>query len=282
MGKFSQVLIASDYDNTLVYTEEALRSGLPAPGVSKANREALEYFMANGGIFSIATGRALPSFATVWPDVPMNGPTILFNGAAIYDFPRGEYLYKAFLPEAVRPCIQQVLDAFPQAAVELYHDDNNIHAVHPNEITEQHVHLTHAPTISLDRVDQAPSPISKALFEIEAEHQSDLVEYIRSREWYGSYEVIPSSDHLVELTIKGANKGGMVAQVAKMLHVAPQHVYCAGDHANDIPMLRLSHIPFAPANAIEPVHRVEGIHILPDARCDAIAAMIEELDRLYD
>ena len=117
MGKFSQVLIASDYDNTLVYTEEALRSGLPAPTVSKANREALEYFMAQGGTFSIATGRALPSFAKVWPDVPMNGPTVLFNGAAIYDFPRGEYLYKAFLPEAVRPCIQQVLDAFPDAAV---------------------------------------------------------------------------------------------------------------------------------------------------------------------
>ena len=46
MGKFSGVLIASDFDNTLVYTEEALRLGLPTPPMSRANREAIEDFMA--------------------------------------------------------------------------------------------------------------------------------------------------------------------------------------------------------------------------------------------
>ena len=59
MGKFSGVLIASDFDNTLVYTEEALRLGLPTPPMSDANRQAIQDFMAQGGIFSIATGRAL-------------------------------------------------------------------------------------------------------------------------------------------------------------------------------------------------------------------------------
>ena len=46
MGKFSGVLIASDYDNTMVYTEGALKSGGPLPSVSQENREAVEYFMA--------------------------------------------------------------------------------------------------------------------------------------------------------------------------------------------------------------------------------------------
>ena len=86
MGKFSGVLIASDYDNTMVYTEGALKSGGPLPSVSRENREAVEYFMAEGGTFSVATGRALPSFSRVREGVPMNGPTVLFNGAAIYDF----------------------------------------------------------------------------------------------------------------------------------------------------------------------------------------------------
>lgn len=31
MGKFTGVLLASDFDNTLIYTEEALRSGVPVP-----------------------------------------------------------------------------------------------------------------------------------------------------------------------------------------------------------------------------------------------------------
>lgn len=31
MGKFDGVLLASDFDNTLIYTEDALRAGAPAP-----------------------------------------------------------------------------------------------------------------------------------------------------------------------------------------------------------------------------------------------------------
>lgn len=281
MGKFSGVLIASDFDNTLVYTEEALRLGLPTPPMSRANRQAIEDFMAQGGIFAIATGRALPAFAPVWRDIPMNGPTVLFNGAAIYDFPTATYLYKAFLPEAVRPCVQQVLDAFPQAAVEIYHDDNNIHAVHPNDLTEQHVHLTHAPTVTAPSVEDVPSPFSKALFEVPCEDLQTVVDYIRSQRWSAGYEVIPSSEHLVELTAKGANKGGMVLRLAEMLGIDRRHVYCAGDHANDVPMLTVAARGFAPVNAIEEVRRLPGIHILPDARQDAVAAMIGELHKIY-
>lgn len=281
MGKFSGVLIASDFDNTLVYTEEALRRGQPTPSLSRANREAIEGFMAEGGIFAIATGRALPAFAPVWREIPMNAPTVLFNGAAIYDFPTQTYLCRAFLPEAVRPCVQQVLDAFPQAAVEIYHDDNNIHAVHPNDITEQHVHLTHAPTVTADSVAAVPSPFSKALFEIGAEELDALVDYIHRQRWSADYEVIPSSEHLVELTAKGANKGGMVLRLAAMLGVESAHVYCAGDHANDVPMLRAAAKGFVPANAIPEVLALPDIHILPDARQDAMAAMIAELAKIY-
>lgn len=88
MGKFDGVLLLSDFDNTLVYTEDALLSGGRLPPLNSANREAIHYFMAEGGIFSVATGRALPSFAPIAPTLPMNGPTILFNGAALYDFAR--------------------------------------------------------------------------------------------------------------------------------------------------------------------------------------------------
>ena len=74
MGKFTGLLLASDYDNTLTYTEEALRLCQPMPPVPDANQEAIRYFMSEGGIFSVATGRAKPAFERVAADVPMNGP----------------------------------------------------------------------------------------------------------------------------------------------------------------------------------------------------------------
>ena len=131
MGKFDGVLIASDFDNTMVYTEGALRSGGPVPAISRENRDAIEYFMAQGGTFSVATGRALPSFASVMDGVPMNGPTVLFNGAAIYDFPAGRYLCTAFLPECIRDHVRQLSQLIPGLTYEIYHDDNSIHVVNP-------------------------------------------------------------------------------------------------------------------------------------------------------
>ena len=81
---------------------------------------------------------------------------------------------------------------------------------------------------------------------------------------------------------KHRNKGDMVRQLARLLGKDPRHVYCVGDHANDMSMLRFSHIPFAPANALDCVKAIPGTHVLPDSRQDAIAALIGVLDRLYE
>ena len=281
MGKFDGVLIVSDYDNTISYTEGALRSGVDLPPVSPENRSAMEYFIAEGGIFSVATGRALPAFAPIAPAIPMNGPTVLFNGAAIYDFRTNQYLHTAFLPESVRPHLALLLEQFPELAMELYHDDNAIHAVNPNEVTHAHLRLTHAPTATMTSLDRVPSPISKALLEGLDPLLDRVLDYLRRSDWAGAYEIVPSATCLVEVTARGANKGGMVEKLLSLLGVARRHVYCVGDQANDIPMLRLAHIPFAPDNAIPAVHQVQGVRILPHCQDHAIAAMVDELDKLY-
>ncbi len=176
MGKFDGVLIISDYDNTITYTEGALLRNEELPPVPPENRDAIEYFLSQGGTFSVATGRALPAFAPVAPSIPMNGPTILFNGAAIYDFSAGRYLYTAFLPETIRDHLADLLADLPDTAMEIYHDDNSIHALNPNDITRHHLHLTHLPTVVMERVEQVPFPISKVLFEEHPPRMAQLTE----------------------------------------------------------------------------------------------------------
>ena len=281
MGKFSGVLIASDYDNTMVYTEGALKGGGPLPSVSRENREAVEYFMAEGGTFSVATGRALPSFSRVREGVPMNGPTVLFNGAAIYDFAQQRYLYTAFLPESVRGHICRLLEDLPETALEIYHDDDSIHAINPNEITYHHLHLTHSPTVALASMEEVPSPISKLLFEEAEPRMTVLREYIARQSWSTEYEVVPSNPYLLELTARGANKGGMVRRLAALLHIPQANVACVGDHANDISMLTWAGMAFAPANALPEVRALPCVRTLPDCREDAIAALIAVLDEKF-
>ncbi|CDC70942.1 MULTISPECIES: HAD-IIB family hydrolase [environmental samples] len=280
MGKFDGVLLASDFDNTLIYTEAALRSGEPVPDLSPRNREALEYFMGEGGRFAVATGRALAAFRHYADKVPVNAPCVVCNGAAIYDFAKQEYLDYALLDETARRRGQEVLDRFPEVAVEAYHIDNVIHGVHPNEITHQHEHITNVAVTEAPSLLDVPLPLGKLLFEAEHEVLQQVQQTLIQKGWDQDYELIFSNKTLLEMTAKGANKGGMVRRLAKLLNISMDHVYCAGDEANDISMLTAGAMGFAPANCIQAV-RDCGATIVSNAWEDAMADMVEILDKRY-
>ena len=280
MGKFDGVLLASDFDNTLIYTEAALRSGEPVPDLSPRNREALEYFMGEGGRFAVATGRALAAFRHYADKVPVNAPCVVCNGAAIYDFAKQEYLDYALLDETARRRGQEVLDRFPEVAVEAYHIDNVIHGVHPNEITHQHEHITNVAVTEAPSLLDVPLPLGKLLFEAEHEVLQQVQQTLIQKGWDQDYELIFSNKTLLEMTAKGSNKGGMVRRLAKLLNISMDHVYCAGDEANDISMLTAGAMGFAPANCIQAV-RDCGATIVSNAWEDAMADMVEILDKRY-
>ena len=273
-------MLASDFDNTLIYTEDALRSDEPVPPLSRENREALEWFMAEGGRFAIATGRALAALVKYVDQVPMNAPGVVCNSAALYDFARGEYLEMAMLDGDVRERGQAVLEKFPSAAVEAYHIDNVIHAVHPNAITRQHEHLTKVAVEERPSLPEVPLPLGKLLFEDDHAVLEEIKSFLTEQGWSGDYELIFSGQNLLELTARGANKGGMVRRLAARLGISPEHVYCVGDEANDIPMLTAAAEGFAPANCVSLV-RDCGATIVADARESARADVVRRLAEKY-
>ena len=280
MGRFDGVLLISDFDNTLIYTEEALTRGEPVPPLPERNRAALERFMADGGRFAVATGRALAAFIKYAPLVPMNAPAVICNGAALYDFSSGEYLETALLDENARRRGQLVLDRFPCAAVEAYHIDNVIHAVHPNEITRHHEHLTKVGVTEAPSLLEVPLPLGKLLFEASHQELEQIQAFLKDQGWGDDYELIFSGQNLLEMTAKGANKGGMVRRLAGRLGIGLDHVYCVGDEANDLPMLEEAAEGFAPANCI-PAVRESGVTLVSHARDGALADVVEILEKRY-
>lgn len=280
MLKFKNVLLASDFDNTLVYTQGALERGEDIPPMSARNREAIEYFMANGGYFAVSTGRALPAFAQYAHLVPCNAPCVIANGAAIYDFAAERYVETAFLSADIYQHVDALLARFPRLCFEIYHDDRRIHALHPNEYVRSHEHLTRAKTVEVQSFREVDLPIIKLLFEEERTLLDEVCSFIRAQSWGGEYELIFSNDHLLELTRRGATKGGMVLKLAELLSVARKDIYCIGDHSNDIPMLAVSAIGFAPENAIDEVKNA-GAYLVGHCKDGAIADVIEVLDQRY-
>ena len=192
----------------------------------------------------------------------------------------GEQEFTAACLGRVSDETQAVLDRFPAMAVEAYHMDNVIYAVHPNEITRQHEHLTKVGVTERASLEEVPLPLGKLL--LEADHQTleEAKTFMEQQGWGGDYELIFSARELLEMTARGANKGGMVRRLAERLGISMEHVYCAGDEANDISMLTAAAQGFAPANCV-PAVRDCGVVIVADAREDALADIIRHLTERY-
>ena len=251
---------------------------MPAP--SARTLEALDYFMGNGGAFTVATGRALASFQRLVDGVPMNVPAVLCNGAALYDFRTGEYLETNMLDREACRRAQVMLDAHPAVAVEAYHVGNVIHAVHPNDITRHHEHITHVGVTEAPSLMAVPVPLGKLMFEGEHGELETIRDWFTAQGWAGEYELIFSDPTLLEMTALGANKGAMVLRLAERLGIGRAHIYCAGDESNDLSMLAVAAEGFAPANCA-PAVRESGATIVSDAAHDALADIIGILDKRY-
>lgn len=268
MGKFDGVLLVSDYDDTLY--DHSHR-------IPERNLRALEYFMAEGGRFTVATGRARRTFAPQLPLVPVNAPVVLSNGAGIHDFQTGETLEATELHPGASLEVQQVLAAFPSLAMEAYHNEE-IYVWNPNEITFEHLRKVGC-GYTLTPPDKMPEPWEKVIL-----HQEHPV-LLKARDmllenWGEKYEAIFSNHYYLELTRKGSTKGGMVVKVAKLLGIAPEHVYCVGDNQNDLSMLAVSAIPFAPANCAQEV-KDWGARILCHCNDGVIGDIIDILGERY-
>lgn len=269
MGKFDGVLLCSDFDDTLY--DKHLR-------VCQRNLHALEYFIAQGGRFSVATGRAHRTFAPYVGLAPMNAPAVLSNGSVIYDFQADKMLLQTFLPPGVREDFAAVCHAFPTVGFEAYHGED-IYVYRPNWVTDMHMKKVGTSYTECGRIGDIPVPWTKAILQQDHETMLEVQQWMLER-WSGKYEAIFSNRLYLEITKKGSNKGGMVARLAEILGAAPDKVYCVGDNQNDIPMLERSAIPFAPANCAQEV-RDWGARIL--CHCDegVIGDIVEILDAIY-
>ena len=201
----------------------------------------------------MATGRARPNFAPHASHIPINAPVILSNGSALYDFRTGEMIYETFLPDRVREDLQQMARAIPTIGFEAYHHDA-IYVYQPNAVTFRHLERAGMTAREVPIAD-IPLPWSKVILQQDYETLLHTQRYLLER-WGEHYEVIFSNRVLLELTRKGSSKGGMVQYLARRLGIDAQHIYCVGDNQNDIPMLAVSAIPFAPANCAPEVKAV--------------------------
>lgn len=269
MGKFSGVLLASDFDATLTDSKGV---------VPKSNSDAIKYFVSQGGKFTVSTGRTKVGFH-FYSDELINAPILLGNGAAAYDSVKGNYCFVNSISTEAFKELECMLHLFPDMSAEVYSAGDTAFVINPHEHNIRHFEALQINEYGIcEKISKEMLPCVKIMLHSETQSQ-DLQDYLCLRD-SKYFKHIPTDGIFVEVISKNAGKGLALLQLAKYLKIKKQHVYAVGDGGNDIDMLQSAAIGFVPISGDERAleHADRTVRSCDDG---AVADVIGYLDSLY-
>ncbi len=263
--KFKNVLLASDFDGTLkddngVITEDV--------------KNAIASFMADGGFFTVCTGRIYQGFHLYSPEY-INAPVLLGNGAMAYDYKTKKVIFNDALGEECYPCVNEILNTFPDISIEFYNFDT-VCAINLNNYSEQHFTSQGIDFKNIKKAEEAPLPWTKVM--IAAHGHSKEVQDILEK--YPEVNFLRTRGDYVEILKKGVDKGTGLLKLAKALGCTPDDTYSAGDGYNDVEMLIAAAGGFVPENGSDEALAVAR-YITRSNNEGCIAHAIEILNEIY-
>lgn len=251
MTDYSDILLTVDYDRTLT---------APDSTIPERNLEAIRFFMANGGAFTVNTGRSVPMSASYMERVPVNAPLLLYNGSAAFDTETRQLCQIHEIPldpwETVNTCVQLL----PDLAVEVQGIDAHCQITDKPGWTAFNQHnqcrcrqakpgedLTPFLKFSLYgqfRTDTVDSLFGGAPEEIARMDQAEEILRLRFGPWC---EIFRPAPRIIDVHAKGVGKGRAARELQRKL--GRNILVCVGDANNDLPMLQDTDYAFVPGDS---------------------------------
>lgn len=256
MGKFSGVLLCSDFDGTLY----------SAGRVSDVTREALRYFRENGGLFTLATGRyptILDDVAKKGIELVCNAPLVAVNGALVYDRATQAVLLTHTMAASFAPILGEIcrtvdgIDSVVLVPASPWCGE----VFSPETLTEEYL------------AERLHGGLLKVCCCIDRNRSDVITESIRSRcgtEW----SVVRSCSTYCEIHGASYDKGKTARDLAGLL--GADTLVCVGDHENDIAMVKEADIGVAMGNAVDSLKRVAD-RVTASVEEDGVAKLIYSL-----
>ena len=247
---FSDVLLTVDFDRTMTG---------PDSRIPQRNLDAVAFFMANGGTFTVNTGRSMASFRKHLGKVPVNAPILMYNGSARWE--NGVLSDLKILDLDLWETVQKVREDFPGMNLEIQGVDYH-YLIDPDPAylgfyqALKWAHRVVEPGEDLGpflKFAIAGSPKSKSvatLFDIsEAEDAAfDAAQDRLLQLWGDKVEVYRAAPRIIDVHAKGVSKIAAARQLQQEL--GKKILVCAGDAENDIPMLEGADYAFCPADGV--------------------------------
>lgn len=267
MKKFDGILFCTDIDGTLYNDDKT---------ISDDNLQAIEYFKSEGGMVTFITGRHYIVSGDVYAEIKPNAPIVCLNGGGLYDYEKGEFLWRATLPGSAIELVEQVYEQLPRVGFQL-NVENNILFCRNNASTEYLRKTMPFPPTDC-HYSEAKETVLKVVFAVETEHDMDLLKtLLHSNPKADEFDFIRSEFAYYEILPKGTSKGNGLKKLAEHLGIDMKKTVAVGDYDNDISMISVAGTGYAVANAKDKV-KAAADYVTVSNNEHAIAKIIDDID----
>ena len=258
MGIFKDVLLTVDFDRTLTG---------PDGNIPQRNLDAIDYFMKNGGSFTVNTGRSTSTFWKYLDTLPVNAPFLLYNGSAAYK--DGQLSQCVEIDLDVWQTLEQVHKLFPDMNLEIqgvkshYLIDPQPGMVALYENLQWRYKMAQwgedtGPFLKFSLFGTPDAPVVGDLFVGSAEELARFDEAEQTlRQLYGEkVEVFRAAPRIIDVHAKGVSKIRAARDLQKTL--GRSILVCVGDAENDLTMLDGADYAFCPSDGVV-AHRYPNV-----------------------
>lgn len=263
-NKFDGYVIYSDLDGTLLNNNKE---------VSLENRKAIDYFIKNGGKFSIATGRAFEATEKYIKGVNIDIPAITYNGGIIYECNTRKAIKMHYLEREKMELVYKIKEDYNDIGIEIY-CGTDIYIFKDNKTAER-------PATKLLNINYK---IPENLFDLKWNKillvgRPEYMDYIES-EFNIKYDtdLVRSGDRFLEILPYNTSKGHALSEIINLYNLDKNKVIAIGDDMNDAEMLQECGIAFCPENASKSVKKYADIITL-DNEHHVIKNIVEWIEK---
>ena len=253
-------LFITDIDDTLSVGEV----------VADEVQEACSRLRGAGWDILVATGRTYNTARSHMEAIGVTCPSILYNGGRIVD-PSGRALHSHLLENALARRTLKYVWTLP---LEL-HVSGDEHIVCRETDTETRRFFAGAGSIRLTAEPVVTEPVFRICLWMDARLMPETERGLRAR-FGGEAEICPGGPQSMDIQPLGVSKGAALDRLLAELPERPEVIVAAGDHCNDLELLRRADVAASPANAHESLLR-EADLVIPPASEGGIRTLIDRL-----
>lgn len=274
MGLFDNCLLACDIDGTLMINGY----------INPINVEKIEYFMSEGGSFSISTGRSVLAISDVLNTLKRVSPSIVANGCMIYDYENEKIVYENVLPESDHHLANEIINSGIKAGIEV-HCGTNAYTVNRTELVTEHqvYEKFDAPDVTVEEITN--KKWHKVICALDSAEERDqlkahMLKYESNCDFIETCAVIGGEfRNYFELVPTGVSKASALKELCKILNIKEGGLFAIGDYYNDVQMLKLADISAVPCDSPEDVKALAK-YITKTCEDGAVADFIDYLTNL--